>query len=164
METEKLENETIKLADIVLKVKSAETVEIGVNLLAKGMKEYIEEFAGKSDKGKISDGYHTFEELYDHRNVLFINLCQSIRDWNSERISDDESEGIWKTRFDFEGKYCGDGWFIMGLGMNKGEQITYHLPFKFWDKCKFAKTLDKVPAFDEHNSKDVFERLLKMIR
>jgi hypothetical protein len=27
------------------------------------------------DKSKISDGYHTFEELYDHRHVLFLTLC-----------------------------------------------------------------------------------------
>lgn len=26
------------------------------------------------DAGKVSDGYHTFDELYEHRCLLFINL------------------------------------------------------------------------------------------
>lgn len=25
--------------------------------------------------GDMSDGYHTFDELYEHRCLLFINLC-----------------------------------------------------------------------------------------
>lgn len=25
--------------------------------------------------GDISDGYHTFDELYEHRCLLFIRLC-----------------------------------------------------------------------------------------
>jgi len=28
------------------------------------------------DTGKISDGYHTFDELYDHRITLWIALCR----------------------------------------------------------------------------------------
>lgn len=30
------------------------------------------------DAGEVSDGYHTFNELYDHRIKLFITLCRVI--------------------------------------------------------------------------------------
>lgn len=37
-------------------------------------------FGGNKDNtvGLISDGYHTFDELYEHRNVLFINLLNGL--------------------------------------------------------------------------------------
>jgi hypothetical protein len=151
----------LMLSDLVVKIKSEESNLKGVGILAKGMTEYIKDFYSKvSDKGLISDGYHTFNEMYDHRNILFMALC-SMRDYNESRHGFSDDVIVWKTRFDFENKYCGDGWFIMGIGTKKGEQITYHLPFKFWDKCKFAKSVEKVPAFDGHNSKDVIDRLMK---
>ena len=31
------------------------------------------------DTNKISDGYNTFEELYEHRCLLLINLCEERR-------------------------------------------------------------------------------------
>jgi hypothetical protein len=113
------------------------------------------------DKSQVSDGFHTFSELYNHRNILFIALCRKIHTWGLDKITDDENIGIWKTRFDFENKYCGDGWFIMGIGTKKGEQVSYHLSYELWDKCSFAKTMEKVPAFDGHDSKEVLSRLLK---
>ena len=51
------------------------------------------------DPGKISDGYHTFEELYAHRIMLFICLMKSNKD-----IS-------WKSRVHGDGTSL-DGWFI----------------------------------------------------
>lgn len=27
------------------------------------------------DKGDLSDGYHTYNELYDHRMILFSIIC-----------------------------------------------------------------------------------------
>jgi len=29
------------------------------------------------EPGLVSDGYHSFNELYEHRNLLFINLMRS---------------------------------------------------------------------------------------
>lgn len=156
--TEELKQQQIRLLNIVEKIKSADTNEIGVNLLAKGMKEYIEDFASKGDKSKISDGYHTFEELYDHRNTLFIALCKSLM----VNDPDHYENKIYKTRFDSENKYCGDGWFILGINFPKGKQISYHLPFKFWETCKQFQSFDKAPVFDGHTSKDVLERLLQI--
>jgi len=105
-------------------------------------------------KGNISDGYHTFNELYDHRITIFIALCkfaeiQGVRKkvWRSEKHSDGSSF---------------DGWFLLGIGEKAGEQITYHLPKSRWNECDFAETLEIAPEFDGHTSADVLERLLNI--
>lgn len=50
-------------------------------------------------------------------------------------------------------------WFVLGIGKNEGEQITYHLPIRLWDFTKFAETLVFAPKFDGHTSADVLNRL-----
>lgn len=95
----------------------------------------------------ISDGYHTFGELYEHRNSLFIALCKAhpeLPAWRSKLHSDG-------TGF--------DGWFVLGLGKENGQQISYHLPLSMWEETNFAQTLEKALDFDGHTSKDVLERL-----
>lgn len=151
----------LMLCDLADEIRAEECTLKCSKILDKKFKELMKYSFDNTDKSQISDGYHTFEELYEHRNVLFMALCQAVHHGNVREIYND-SVFIWKTRFDFENKYCGDDWFIMGIGTKKGKQISYHLPFKFWDKCEFAQTLDKVPAFDGHQSKDVIDRLLKL--
>lgn len=105
----------------------------------------------------ISDGYHTFGELYSHRITLFIALCRykEGQGWNGE------ATGVWRSKKHSDGSVW-DGWFILGINKLPGEQITYHLPDKEWDNCSFAETLDQAPEFDGHTSSDVLERLKLM--
>lgn len=103
------------------------------------------------DKNKISDGYHTFGELYEHRIELFIMMCIMYK-----RTS--YKYQIWKSQLHSDGsKY--DGWFILGIGDHPGKQISYHLPMSKWGECYFADTLSKAPEFDGHTSADVLKRL-----
>lgn len=104
------------------------------------------------DTNLISDGYHTFGELYDHRIVLFILACKAI----SYRFN------IWKSRTHHDGSVW-DGWFIMGVGVTPGTQISYHLSNKYWDLASCAKEIEKAPEWDGHTSADVLERLKKLI-
>lgn len=102
----------------------------------------------KVDTNKISDGYHTFEELYEHRCFLWIKLCQYHGyAWRSMRHSDGS---IW------------EGWFILGLETKKGKQITYHLPMKYWHLAQYAHTLEVAPEYDGHTPYDVIQRLWKL--
>ena len=95
------------------------------------------------NKGEISDGYHTFNELYEHRHMLFANVVnQNLRAWKS-RLHDDG------TMF--------DGWFIAGIQTNKGD-ITYHIPLEHWELFR-CKELDKAPKWDGHTANDVINRL-----
>lgn len=60
------------------------------------------------------------------------------------------------------GKSKDDCWFVLGIGKEKGEQITYHLPLSRWEETNFAETLDRAPEFDGHTPADVLERIKKL--
>jgi hypothetical protein len=64
--------------------------------------------------GQVSDSYHTFEELYNHRNLLFIAILNAYPAYG------------WKSRKHHTGERL-PGWFIAGLDLPTGP-ITYHLP------------------------------------
>lgn len=103
-------------------------------------------------KARISDGYHTFDELYGHRNTLYIAICKLLRYNNT----------VWRSKQHSDGNRI-DGFFLLGINTNQNEQITYHLPLSYWDECSFAQTMPTRPYFDGHSSKDVLERLKKLI-
>lgn len=103
--------------------------------------------------GEVSDGYHTFDELYDHRCLLFIALCTLISAW------------AYKSRKHHDGSGW-DGWFIVGVYLpqldNSTGQITYHLPDKYWDLAKFQEK-EFADEWDGHTSEDVLNRLKSYI-
>ena len=99
------------------------------------------------DMSKVSDGYHTFEELYDHRITLFIALARALR-----------THKVWRSKLHSDGSSYA-GWFILGINDKPGKQITYHLPLSRWDETDFAFTVDRAPEFDGHTAEDVLKRL-----
>lgn len=101
----------------------------------------------------ISDGYHSFGELYTHRICLYMALCRIIQ-LNGEGL-------VWRSRIHSDGSFY-DGWFILGIGVITGTQLSYHLPDDKWSECDFASTLDKAPEWDGHTSDDVLERLKQL--
>ena len=88
--------------------------------------------------GKTSDGYHTFDELYDHRCLLWINLCllQPYRCY------------VVEEHF--------KGWFLLGMTTSEG-QVSYHCPNKYLNLVHGIKR--RHPKFDGHTSADVIKRL-----
>jgi hypothetical protein len=103
------------------------------------------------DTNGISDGYHTFGELYNHRIELWIAICRILS-------RDEDGFDIWKSKKNSDGSEW-EGWFLLGIGEMAGSQITYHLPISKWDECEFAESLELPPIFDGHTSDDVIERL-----
>lgn len=101
----------------------------------------------------VSDGFHSFEELYEHRCRLWIALCRV-----HARTTSPTAE-CWRSRAHSDGGSIA-GWFLLGLRKAKGKQMTYHLPDRLWDACSFAETLPAAPEFDGHTSDDVLERLV----
>lgn len=92
-----------------------------------------------------SDGYHTFNELYHHRAILFSSLCNLMPDkaWKSKRHDDG-------TMY--------DGMFIVGLDTPYG-QATYHYDVEpYWELFN-VKELDRAPAFDGHDHYDALDRI-----
>lgn len=99
------------------------------------------------DVEKISDGYHTFADLYEQRLILSAALAKNNpHAWKSKRHEDG-------------GVPFGGGWFIMGFDTDEG-CYTYHYELKDWDLFQ-CKELDKGKPWDGHTSKDV-RRLLSI--
>ena len=86
--------------------------------------------------GETSDGYHTFNELYEHRLALTVALVRKTPDlaWRS-------------LRHHVGGDPMFDGYFIVGLDLPTGT-ITYHYDLKHWELFDAARTLDNAPAWD----------------
>jgi hypothetical protein len=99
------------------------------------------------EPGQVSDGYHTFDELYEHRCLLFAAWCR----WMPETF---------KTRKNDKGEEL-QGWFIAGFNTPWG-QVTYHLPDSIWDLVD-AFEIDRNFDYDGHTSQDVAQRLRKML-
>lgn len=101
--------------------------------------------------GSTSDGYHTFGELYEHRNALFITMLSCYMGLSNIRP--------WRSKLHSDGSHI-EGYFLLGLFETHGSQITYHLPIFMWDECPVdTKTLAKAPEFDGHTSADVLQRI-----
>ncbi len=96
------------------------------------------------DPGEVSDGYHTFHELYEHRNILWINILNLNPGMAFKTRKNDKGE-IW------------EGWFIGGMNTPFG-QVTYHLPEKHWSHVD-VKEVERNSDYDQHSSHDVLERL-----
>lgn len=116
--------------------------------------------------GMVSDGYHTIEELYEHRITLYIALCRKVQDWIyspglRNMAPDGYSKKVWRSRLHSDGKSY-EGWFLLGINRKKGEQITYHIPLSRWDDTNFAETLTKAPKWDRHTSADVLNRIASL--
>lgn len=107
---------------------------------------------------EISDGFHTMNELYDHRRALTAALFNQLnviyKLYNNVRV--------FKARKHFDGTMF-DGYFIVVACFDNGKnQISYHYDLKYWDDFKI-EALDSSPfEYDGHTSKDVIERLLKL--
>lgn len=97
--------------------------------------------------GVMSDGYHTFADLYEQRLILSAALAKS-------------NPHAWKSKRHEDGSVpFGGGWFIMGFDTDEG-CYTYHYELKDWDLFQ-CKELDKGKPWDGHTSKDV-RRLLSI--
>ena len=103
------------------------------------------------DANLVSDGYHTFGELYEHRIKLFmlvVKMSPLYKAWRAKRSQEGD---LW------------EGWFILGLNPKEGEQITYYLPIKYWETFSNIPTFDKNPYYDGHNSNDILDRLSALL-
>lgn len=66
--------------------------------------------------GDLSDGYHTFDELYEHRILLYLAWITS--------------DGCPGNPYLVKEHYS--GWDLLGCFIG-GRQISYHIPVKYRD-------------------------------
>ena len=98
--------------------------------------------------GETSDGYHTFNELYHHRAVLFSVIVANYPD------------RAWKSKKHHDGTMY-DNMFIVGIDTPDG-QATYHYDIDpYWDMFK-CRVLDNAPEWDGHTPAQAIERIGKL--
>lgn len=98
--------------------------------------------------GDTSDGYHTFNELYHHRAVLFSVIVKAFPDQ------------AWKSRKHHDGSMY-DGMFIVGIETPNG-QASYHYDINpYWDMFQ-CKELEYAPEWDGHTPEQAIARIEKL--
>lgn len=96
----------------------------------------------------LSDGFHTFKQLYFQRMMLFATIVKQNKD------------KAWKSFRHEDGELCfGGGWFIVGVDTPEGS-YTYHYEAKYFDLFD-CDILDYGKHWDGHTEKDV-TRLLSL--
>jgi hypothetical protein len=94
----------------------------------------------------VSDGFHTTDELYHHRAMLFAVICNQ-----NEHLA-------WKSKLHHDGTMY-ENYFIAGIDTPDG-QFTYHQKMIYWDLFKIP-AIAHSPELDGHISKDV-NRLMSL--
>ncbi len=98
--------------------------------------------------GNTSDGYHTFNELYHHRAVLFSVIVKIFAD------------RAWKSKLHADGTMY-NGMFIVGIETPNG-QATYHYDVDpYWNMFQ-CKEVDRAPEWDGHTPDQAIERIGKL--
>jgi len=98
---------------------------------------------------QISDGYHTFEELYDHRAKLFAVICMVY------------SKIAWKSLVHNDGTMY-NGMFVVGIDTPEG-QATYHYNVvKYWALFEIPE-LKYAPEYDGHTPAEAINRILSLV-
>ena len=109
------------------------------------VKEIIEAAPAVEINGDTSDGYHTFNELYHHRAVLFSVIVKAFHD------------KAWKSKMHHDGTMY-DGMFIVGIETPNG-QATYHYDVEpYWDMFK-CRELEHAPEWDGHTPQEAINRI-----
>lgn len=109
--------------------------------------EELKKMLNVDSLGELSDGYHTFNELYYHRAILFSVICRQ-----NKKLA-------WKSKLHDDGTMFED-MFIVGINTPKG-QYSYHYELGLWSLFD-VKELDKAPKWDGHQPKDI-ERLFSLL-
>jgi len=111
--------------------------------------EAICKVAKVNDIGEVSDGFHTFNGLYEQRMILFAALVKAYRG------------KAWKSYRHEDGEYCfGGGWFIVGIDTPEGS-YTYHYENKYWDMFD-CMDLPRGKHWDGHTEADAETRLMSL--
>ena len=111
------------------------------NVLVAALRQY------QKPTGETSDGYHTFNELYHHRAILFAALSKAYPD------------KAWKSLKHHDGTMFDDETFVCGIKTPEGH-YTYHYNTRYWPMFT-GKILENAPEWDGHKPEDV-DRLLTL--
>ena len=115
---------------------------------------------------EISDGYHTFDELYEFRKMYNAVL---FNEWATQPVGFNKDGSI-KPKYNVhkswrhnDGELCfGGGWFIVSAMLPTG-LISNHYKAEDWDLFKVPEVEKALYEFDGHTPQDVLIRLKNLI-
>ena len=102
------------------------------------------------DIGNYSDGYHTFNELYHHRAILFAVICNRYKNL------------CWKSLKHHDGTMYKD-MFIVGINTPKGPATYHYDTQKYWFLFD-VKELPRAPEWDGHTPDEAIKRIQSLIK
>ena len=121
-----------------------------INVIIGGKEKEIE----VDNTNLVSDGFHTFKQLYDHRLVLSTIAF---------KYAHEKGWKVIRSKRHHDGELCfGGGWFIVEVIRPDGKQFSYHYKNEYWDLFDYAETVKKAPEWDGH-TEDNIDRLLPLI-
>lgn len=128
-----------------------DTIVVGIPFKQQAM-EYVPKMFAPGD---TSDGWHSLDDLYRHRTILFASLCNVTQ----EIMELDGAVQRWtfKSWHHSDGTMY-DGMFIAGLRTGLG-WVTYHCEREYWD-CFKVPELDAAPEWDGATPDDGLDRLV----
>lgn len=126
--------------------------------------------------GQTSDGFHTFDELYEHRTALFAALGTIL---NYREAAAGLADVAWRSKEHADHQPpMFPGFFVAGIQWvgtelvplpdgrkelrERAAQITYHVRLEYWDRFATFETRDEAPPYDGHTPADVVELLWRI--
>jgi hypothetical protein len=111
------------------------------------------------DVQDLSDGSHSYGELYDHRSILFMSLLAVLERVELSSFGERQFK-ITKSHFHADGAGYENYFLAMVINLKTGEQISYHLDTnEYWGMCP-GEEVEPAPEWDGHTSNDVVTRLI----
>lgn len=108
----------------------------------------------KHDTGQVSDGYHTFDELYRYRMLYH---AWAVKAWRHAGCP------VVKSKRHHDGELCfGGGWFIVSAQLPSG-QVSNHYEDKYWDLFECPEA-DRAPEWDGHTPNAAADRIEQALR
>ena len=107
---------------------------------------------GKISTKDISDGHHTFGNLYKHRIILFCTICNLFPNdsWKSRKHFDDNNDPMFNDSF------------ICGINTPRGI-ATYHIQNKYWNLFDIPE-IEHAPRYDNYSEDEVLQRILSLTK
>jgi len=95
--------------------------------------------------GEVSDGFHTFNELYEYRMLY---NAHAVKAWTN----------VVKSLRHHDGELCfGGGWFIVTAQLPTG-QVSNHYRVEHWDLFDVPE-VETAPEWDGHSPAQAAQRL-----
>ena len=106
----------------------------------------ISEMDDPNNTDAVSDGYHTFEELYYQRMMLTKTVALAA-------INKFDEDTVYRSRLHSDGTMYKD-FFIVVFNTPEGN-FSYHYHMMYWGVFDFLKEVPNAEEFDGHTWKDV---------